>query len=166
MAEFDWSRFVVRIDVKADPVELYDAWATRDGIERWFLRLSEYKDSSGKIRNGNERVSVGDSYRWLWHGWPDEIEEHGEILEANGKDRFAFRFGNAGNCRVSIFKQGEYQLVEMIQENIPLTEEAKFNFHAGCKEGWTFHLTNMKSIFENGFDLKNKDLSVKGLVNR
>lgn len=162
----DWSQFKIRIDINKDAETLYNAWATRNGIEYWFLRLSEYKDASGRIRGGDEQVSVGDSYRWLWHGWPDETVEFGEILEANGRDKFAFRFGNAGNCRVSIYKENGLQIVELIQDSIPLTEEGKFNFHVGCKEGWTFHLTNMKSIYENGVDLKNKDLAIKGLVNR
>ena len=37
----DWSRFTVRINlanVTAD--QLYRAWATRSGIEEWFLRTS------------------------------------------------------------------------------------------------------------------------------
>ena len=31
---YDWSRFTVRINVNAAGKTLYDAWATRDGMER------------------------------------------------------------------------------------------------------------------------------------
>jgi hypothetical protein len=43
MADFNWSRFEVRIPVKASPKDLYMAWATRKGLEHWFLRLAEFK---------------------------------------------------------------------------------------------------------------------------
>ena len=36
----DWSRFTVRINVNAPVDKLYQAWATREGIEQWFLRFS------------------------------------------------------------------------------------------------------------------------------
>ena len=52
--DFDWGRFVVRINVNASGKSLYDAWATRSGMEYWFLRLSEYRNwmvQFGKPRN-------------------------------------------------------------------------------------------------------------------
>ena len=54
---FDWSRFVVRISVKAPDEKLYNAWATRDGIESWFLRLSEFKSRvrSEKLMNQSKK---------------------------------------------------------------------------------------------------------------
>ena len=42
-ASYDWSRFVVRININAPVQKLYDAWATRAGMEYYFLRVSEYK---------------------------------------------------------------------------------------------------------------------------
>jgi hypothetical protein len=43
MADLDWSRFTVRINVKATTEKLYWCWATKAGIEFWFLRRSDYK---------------------------------------------------------------------------------------------------------------------------
>ena len=50
-ASYDWSRFVVRININSSVQKLYDGWATRKGMEYWFLRLSEYKDKEGRLRN-------------------------------------------------------------------------------------------------------------------
>ena len=35
----------------------------------------------------------------------------------------------------------------------------------GCLEGWTFYLTNLKSVIEGGLDLRNKNLDIKGVIN-
>jgi uncharacterized protein YndB with AHSA1/START domain len=72
METHDWSSFTVRINIDASIEKLYAAWATQSGIERWFLRLSEYT-KPGSLRGKDESVSKGDSYKWLWHGWPDDM---------------------------------------------------------------------------------------------
>lgn len=165
MADYDWGRFVVRVPINASGERLYDAWCTRKGIEHWFLRMSEYRSPDGELRKDDEPVEAGDSYAWRWHGWPDEVEEHGKILEANGKDLFRFSFGDAGNCTVQIKEESGQTILELTQSEIPTDEHGKQYWHVGCKTGWTFHLTNMKSIFEGGADLRNKDESVKNVIN-
>ena len=45
MSNYDWSRFVTRINIKAPIEKLYWCWATREGMEYWFLRLSEFKNA-------------------------------------------------------------------------------------------------------------------------
>ena len=137
-APYDWSRFVVRININAPAQKLY-------------------KSKDGKLRTNEEEVSAGDTYKWLWHGWPDDTVEYGTIEEANGKDFFKFSFGKAGNCSVRIFKDNGENFVEITQEDIPDDDLGRSVWHVGCKTGWTFHLTNMKSIFEGGNDLRNKN---------
>lgn len=164
-SSYDWRRFVVRININAPLQKLYDAWATRSGMEHWFLRLSEYKKPDGDIRHDQEHTETGDTYRWLWHGWSDETVEYGKILEANGKDTFKFSFGKAGDCRVKIFRDMGENFVEITQENIPEDEQSRSSWHLGCKTGWTFYLANMKSLYEGGIDLRNKNELLRGLVN-
>ena len=64
MRNYDWSRFVTRISVKASLEKLYWSWVTREGMEYWFLRLSEYKKPDGNLRGNNEPVQKGDMYTW------------------------------------------------------------------------------------------------------
>lgn len=160
-----WDQFVVRIAVNAGKDALYHAWATRNGIEHWFLRVSDYRTANGDARNSDEPVQAGDTYSWRWHGWPDEVEEHGKILAANGKDHFRFTFGEAGICDVRIRDENGYQVVELVQTEIPEDEHGKQYWHIGCRTGWTFYLTNMKSLFEGGIDLRNRDVELKNVVN-
>ncbi|MDP4262719.1 MAG: SRPBCC domain-containing protein [Bacteroidota bacterium] len=161
----DWSRFTVRINVNAPVEKLYHAWVTRSGMESWFLRLSEYKKPGGSLRGNNELVEKGDSYKWLWHGYADETAEYGEILDVNGKDLFKFSFGKAGNCTVKIYKEDHETIVELAQDNIPADEEVMYNWHVGCKTGWTFYLANMKSVYEGGIDLRNKNVNLQQVLN-
>ena len=164
-ASYDWSRFVVRISINAPADKLYHAWATREGMEYWFLRLSEYKKHDGAIRGNKEYVDKGDTYKWLWHGWPDDTVEHGTILDCNGKDFFKFSFGKAGNCAVNIKKEEGEMMVELVQDNIPTDEQGMHYWHLGCKTGWTFYLANMKSLYEGGIDLRNKNENLQQVLN-
>lgn len=165
MANFDWSRFVVRITVKASPKDLYKSWSTRKGMEQWFLRLSEFKRPDGTLRTPAEDIVPGDTYRWLWYGYPDNTAETGSILDCNGKDQVKFKFGAAGDCTVNIKTEEGENIVELIQENIPTDEGGMRNYHLGCKTGWTFYLANLKSIMEGGVDLRNRNENIKQVIN-
>ena len=165
MENFDWSRFTLRINVNAGIDSLYKAWATKDGIESWFLRQCDYETSDGKLLSPQDLASKGDRYTWRWYGYPDSTTEKGEILEANGKDVFKFRFGKTGDCTVSIFRHKEETIVELVQDDIPIDEKGKQNFHIGCKGGWTFYLANLKSIFEGGIDLRNRNEELREVIN-
>jgi hypothetical protein len=165
MSSFDWSSFTVRINIKNNSIEqLYRAWATRAGIEYWFLRMSEYSKVDGELRSADEPVHTGDTYRWRWFGYSDDVTETGEILDYNGKDFFKFRFGNAGNCSVRIYPEQDELIVELLQDNIPTDDRGKEIWHIGCKTGWTFYLANMKSMFEGGIDLRNKNENILNVV--
>lgn len=165
MSTVDWSRFVIRISIN-EPIEiLYHAWATRAGIESWFLRLSEYKNKDGEERAPEEKVQVGDTYKWLWHGYSDDTVEYGQILDLNNKDYFKFSFGKAGICTVNIKTEAGEHMVELIQEAIPTDEQGKLNYYVGCKTGWTFYLANLKSIVEGGIDLRNKNVELQQVLN-
>jgi len=165
MSDFNWTTFTTRIPVNAPVEKLYWCWATREGIEFWFLRMSEYKTPAGDLRKDNEPVQKDDVYRWRWYGWPDEITEGGTILECNGKDFFKFSFGKAGNCAVTIKVEEGQTLVELIQDHIPDDEQGRHYWHLGCKTGWTFYLANLKSLLEGGVDLRNRDENLKNVVN-
>ena len=100
--------------------------------------------------DGSAPVAKGDSFRWFWHGWPDEVEEKGEILAANGMDSLSFTFSQSGAtdmiCKVNIYYEGGETICELVQEHIPIDEKGKAHYHLGCNTGWTFYMANLKSI--------------------
>ncbi len=167
--DFNWSSFNKRITIAAPMAEIYLMWATKDGMEKWFLRNCNYKNAQGELLDGSAPVAKGDSFRWLWHGWSDEVEENGEILAANGIDSLTFTFGQAGAtdmiCKVNIYHEGGETICELVQENIPIDEKGKAHYHLGCNTGWTFYMANLKSILEGGIDLRNKNVDLKNVLN-
>jgi hypothetical protein len=52
-----------------------------------------------------------------------------------------------------------------LQDEIPVNETAMHNWHLGCKTGWTFYLANLKSIYEGGIDLRNKNINLHEVIN-
>ncbi|WP_186757158.1 SRPBCC family protein [Echinicola salinicaeni] len=155
---FDWSRFTIKTPIKSDVKSIYNAWTTPAGLESWFLRSAEFKDASGKTRDKKEHIHILDTYKWLWHGYPDSVMEEGEILEINGKDHLKFSFGEAGIVSINILEDNGKTIVKLDQEDIPHYSTTKENYHVGCKTGWTFYLVNLNSILQGGLDLRNKDV--------
>lgn len=162
---YQWNQFTRRIPVKASPKSIYDAWATQAGLESWFLRLAQFFKSDGSPRNRSSLAEKGDRYKWLWYGYDDHVVEEKEILEANGWDSIQFSF--SGGCKVTVTilqEQGE-TICELIQD-MPMEEiKEQQYFFIECGKGWDFYLTNLKSVLEGGLDLRNKNPSLKNLVN-
>jgi uncharacterized protein YndB with AHSA1/START domain len=155
MSTYDWSRFSQKIRIKVPVQKVYDAWTTQQGIESWFLRMSEFTTADGRPRTPGESIAAGDTYRWLWHGYPDTVQETGTILEANGNNKLRFAFGEAGNVTVNLTEQDGHTIMEIVQEDIPTDEANKANYHVGCQTGWTFYRANMKAVLEHGIDVRN-----------
>lgn len=168
--QYDWSTFTKRIPIKADIIDVYRAWATEAGLESWFLRLSEFITEQGDPRDAYDYVQPGDLYKWLWHGWGDEVIHYGKVIKTNGADQISFTF-DAGDkttdmqVSVQMSCSLDFTIVELTQIHIPVDEQSKFLYHIGCMEGWTFYLTNLKSILEGGIDLRNKEVEIKKVIN-
>ena len=165
MNEFNWSCFTLKIPINATAEKLYWCWATGEGMEYWFLRMCEYKRPDGSIYKPGENIQPGGNYCWRWHGWSDYVTEEDTITECDGKGYLKFTFGKAGNCTIRIYQENEIQFLELVQDEIPVTEKGRHYWHLGCKTGWTFYLANLKSLLEGGIDLRNKDEKITGVLN-
>lgn len=165
METFDYTKFVKRIPVRCGIPQIYDGWATQDGLEKWFLRLAEFTKPDQSVRDRYQQVQAKDTYRWLWHGWCDTVTETGTVYEANGKDFLRFSFGEAGMVSVQIKMEEGETIVELVQDQIPVDERSKMNYFNGCQTGWTFYLANLKSVLEGGLDLRNKNEKLLNVVN-
>ena len=166
MEKHDWSVFCKRINIKCSKQEAYDAWASQEKLESWFLRSAVFlARGSGEKKAPGDILQQGDRYEWMWHGWSDEVLERGAVLVANGQDLFRFSFGDAGNVTVSIASEDGETIVELKQDEIPVDDSSRVKFHIGCLAGWTFYLANLKSILEGGLDLRNKNMKIASVVN-
>jgi uncharacterized protein YndB with AHSA1/START domain len=166
--EYDWSSFTKRVNINASIADVYSLCATPAGLEKWFLRLAEFTQPNGKLSGANNVIDAGQNFRWLWHGWPDTMEEKGQILEANATDLIKFTFGQEGAedmvCTFKIYTEQNETIFEIMQENIPTDERGNCYYHIGCMTGWSFFMVNMKSVLENGYDLRNKNADLKNVI--
>ncbi len=165
MSQIDWSKFTQKIYINTPMQKVYDAWTTRSNIEGWFVRKGEFTKPDGTVRASDSAVQQGDTYEFMWHGHPDTTVEHGVVEEANGKDRFRFVFGAAGVVDVSLREVGNATEMTLTQAQIPTDEKSRHDYYVGCSTGWTFYLANIKSIYEGGLDLRNKNTAYKGVIN-
>lgn len=164
MSSYNWKQFTKRVPVNASPKAIYDAWATQQGLESWFLRLAQFIKADGAIRSKNSYIERGDTYKWLWHGYDDAVAEEAKILAANGWDQLSFGF--SGGCIVTVsIKQEEGETICELVQQMPMDDEKeKQHFYIECGKGWTFYLTNLKSMLEGGLDLRNKNASLKQVI--
>jgi len=154
--KLDWSRFTVNLPLDVQKEDIVKAWMTQEALEKWFLKLAEFTTPNGEKRKRQEQIKPGDAYRWQWFGWHETVEEHGKLLNPEQGEFLRFQFGKAGKVGVSIVQEHGQTILRLIQENIPQDEESRMNFYVGCKTGWTFYMLNLKSILQNGPDLRNK----------
>lgn len=163
MENFDWTRFTLKIAINTTLSNLYAAWTKASELEKWFLSKADSFDAEGTLIPKSESISKGYRYEWNWFLYPDI--EMGTFTEANGRDFIQFTF--AGQCLVDVKLTAyeDYVLVELTQKNIPTDESSKKNIRLGCHGGWSFYLVNLKSVYEGGLDLRNKNTDLKPMLN-
>ncbi len=165
MADYDWSRFTLKINIRAEAASIYDAWTIPEQLEQWLVRSARFKRTNGTRREKFLHIHRGDTYHWLWHGHDDNMFEKGEVLAANETDKLQFSFTAGGIVTIDIGEVLGEQILMLTQENIPTDEQGKVSYHLGCLSGWTFYLANLKSFLEGGIDLRNKNISLSHMIN-
>ena len=165
MTAYDWSTFRLKININAPVDKVFSAWTTGESLERWFLRRALLNNPAGNRKSQGDLLLAGDTYEWYWHGYPDSVYEKGTIFENNQVDQLRFSF--AGNCEVTVTVHREQNetICELVQSNIPEDEDARVKYHLGCSNGWTFYLGNLKSLLEGGIDLRNKNEALLAVIN-
>jgi len=165
MANYDWTKFTRRITIDASIGQIYELWSRQEGLERWFLRQAVFTDLDKKQKPANAFIGQGDTYRWLWFGYPDTVFEEGIILDANGNNMVQFTFAKHCVVTVRIVSELGQNICELVQSQIPDNEQSKISLHIGCLTGWTFYLSNLKSVLEGNIDLRNKNEDIPGVLN-
>lgn len=160
MADYDWTKFIVKADFNTDVRTLYQAWTIPEGLESWFLRKANFYAIAGRLREPHESILKEDVYEWYWHGFDDSAVEKGEVLEVNSIDFLKFTFSGGSIVSVSIASRNGLSILELTQENIPEESDPSKNLLVQCQVGWTFYLANLKSIVEGGIDLRNKRMEI------
>lgn len=163
MKDFDWTSFTKRIAIKSTLSEIYEAWSIASKLEEWFLERVVFRDAASKLLEYNTPVESGTHYDWYWY--LDATPMQGEIVSANGKDFLLFTFEGSSLVDVKLSTLDEYVIVELHHYNIPQDDSSRQHIRLGCSNGWAFYLHNLKSVYEGGIDLRNKDAKLGVMIN-
>ncbi|WP_343488410.1 SRPBCC domain-containing protein [Allomuricauda sp. d1] len=159
MTALTFDSFIKKIYIKAPMDKLYWCWATKEGIETWFLRQATYTDKNGSQHAENDKIQAEDTYVWEWHNW--DGQEKGTILKANGTDFLEFSFaGDVCKVSVTLEENKDAVLLTLRQFDMPTDEETKMNIYNGCSCGWTFWLANLKAYLEHGILLNETEFDL------
>lgn len=164
--EFDLSKFTefkLRVNVNTNIENAYRAWASSAGVSSWFLRAT-FKDKEGKARSADELAQEGDEYSLSLTTKPEVIACTGKVLKANGKDLFSFSFSKGCPVTISVYREEDETIVQLIESHLPTDEETIRRHFIGDTKGWIFYLTNLKSVLEGGLDLRNKNAALKSVI--
>ncbi len=163
MQDFIWDSFIQKIAIKANLEDIYDAWTMPSELEKWFLKEALFFKENGEKVGFFENISLKDTYEWSWFLY--DAVENGKIIALNEINFIRFSF--AGNCLVDInlAQLDDHVMVTLTQHEIPTDDKSKMNIRLGCATGWAFFLVNLKSVYEGGLDLRNKNESLKQMIN-
>lgn len=164
MSEYNWNKFVKRINLNASIQDIYNAWTTQEGIEKWFLSKAEFTNIEGNLREKTAEIQANDNYKWYWFGFPDYVED-GKVLATNGANALSFTFSGGCIVEIAVKKENEEVICELTQTMPQEKDEEKQSYFIECSKGWTFYLTNLKSVLEGGLDLRNKNNNLTNVVN-
>jgi len=159
MDELNWTSFTHRINISADKQTILNAWLTQSEIEKWFLSKAEFYDGETPV-DRNSQIAKDNTYKWMWH--TADIVAEGEVREV-GKDGLVFTFVDCV-VTVSVQEEAGENILELTQSEIGTDEPTKMSTYAGCTRGWTFYMTNLKSVLEGGLDLRNKNDKLKNMI--
>lgn len=154
-AAFDWTQFTLKIHVEASPQKVWEAWTVGKKLSNWFPVEGVIEPKAGG------RV-------WLQFFRPEDTLDDVVISAVKGKS-VVFPFGSHGEqVEVRVIKHKKGAICELTQSRMRTTQRDKVYMHMGCRAGWTFFLTNLKSYLEHGIDLRSTDPKMtyrEGFVN-
>ncbi|MHA7058833.1 SRPBCC family protein [Aquimarina sp. M1] len=163
MENFDWTSYTKKIAIKSTLPEIYNAWTKGSELEKWFLKKVEFKKATHCIYDKDENVVENTLYTWYWYLYSEPMK--GKITKVNGTDYIQFTFEGECLVDVNLETDNDYTIVTLKHHNIPLDNKSKQYVRLGCTNGWTFYLTNLKSIYEGGIDLRNKNENSLPMIN-
>ncbi|CAN1517090.1 COG3832 Uncharacterized conserved protein [Fimbriimonadaceae bacterium] len=160
MSQTSFDSFTLRILIARTPVDVFRAWTVPDEIGKWFLDAFHTKD--GEVQPQDVVAEVGWNYEWTWL---EGTREEGEFTNIVANEEVAFTFGPDCAVRVRFSEELTRTCVEVVQTQSHEDETKRAEWAFGCVQGWTFYLTNLKSVLENGTDLRETQFLVPKIVN-
>ena len=153
---YDWSKFEIIYYYKAHITRVFRMWTECQGLESFFIARCVYTDPEGNVRDDHELPQTGDTFDWQFR---QDFNLSGKVTALEEKKQFSFTFGE---MLVDIYFRvlDDKTEVQLVQSNIPDTQEGRVFGHLNCRSCWVFFMTNLTAKLMYGRDLRdiNPDL--------
>ena len=154
--DYDWSEFQVTYFVQASIGEVYQLWATADGMTRFWPDEVTVLDTHGEARAGNAEYEYGDRLHLVF---PTRTDTDLEILSLEADKFVLFSFGEGyGWVHVDLSTEssteGQRTRIVLRQFGMPDDAESRWEVHANARGWWIAALMNIQSVLVHGNDLR------------
>ena len=132
--------------IKAPISEVFDAISDSQTLARWFLKSAEIEHKKGG------------KYSFAWLGV--DFKQDGNVLDFKEDKKLVIDWASAGEDSVVTFttkKEGADTLLTLVHSGFRDNERRYMSL-----AGWTYYLMNLKSVLENGKDLRHKKDNIMG----
>ncbi len=141
--KYDWTQFTEKIEIRATPARVFNAWTKEKEIIRWFVSEAILQPERG-----------GRFYMKFLTGATGEES----VLAVRKNSYFKFSFGSDGETVEVTFKKTVRGTDCILRQfGMKDTPQSRINWHMGCRNGWVFFLTNLKAYLEHKIDLRSGD---------
>jgi uncharacterized protein YndB with AHSA1/START domain len=147
-----WDKFRLEIFIGRPVEETFCAWSSASGIKKWFRKDVRVQRNGAEV---SDPVTFRPGDEILWADYPGQDLASSRILEVRENALIKQTFDSKTIVLTNEFQTADAgtQLV-LTQENMPTDSEAMAAWHLSCYAGWTYFLTNLKSVLEHGVDLR------------
>jgi uncharacterized protein YndB with AHSA1/START domain len=160
--QYKWTEFRQIEYIKAPREAVFAKWVTSNNIITWFIAEAVYNYDGFKTRKPDEKIKAGDNYTWTFF---QGITQNGKIIDLVENEYLSFTFGkkepgSEEDVIVELFFSSESEnrtRIELHQMNIADSEYGHVHYNLSCIAGWCYFLTNLRSVFESGYDLRVKE---------
>jgi uncharacterized protein YndB with AHSA1/START domain len=160
--QYKWTEFRQKEFINAPKQTVFKKWVTSKNITEWFIADAIYYYGESKVRKPDEKIRTGDKYKWAFF---EGITVEGTILNIIENEYLSFAFGkkepgSEEDVMVDVFFTSESEnrtKIELHQKNISDSEYGQVNYNLNCMIGWSYFLMNLRSVFESGYDLREKE---------
>lgn len=155
---YDWSKYSVYLKVAAQPEKVFMAFATKEGLESFFIERIVIRNKEGTLRVKNELAEAGDHFDWQWH-YGRSLS--GKFLESDFPNKVRFTFSDS-EVVVHCIPHEDGTLIHLLNEKIPLTDHGRVMYHVNCRAAWAHFLTVLKCQLEQGIDIRDTNKETAG----
>jgi hypothetical protein len=162
--DFTKERFLLKLPLYADRSRVFQLIATARGLECWFLGKVDFiRGQDGLLPDGSA-LQAGDDYSWTWQ---KGYSIRGKVLDFADGERFEFSFGGPFTVHFRLNERAADKIteLELVQRNSDPSPANEFGF-LNCCVCWTFFLTNLKSVAEQGVDLRESEFFDESFINQ